>query len=251
MFIRRTRVSDGATALRNALVAAGVTCQLSNRETFTTSRLVMNWGSSAALSARGRVLNQPSNIGNATNKFQCFDMLQRAGVVIPSYSTTPPAVTGSGIWLARTTITGSGGEGIVVLRAGVSVPNAPLYVKYIRKTREYRVHVLNGKVVGVQQKRKEAERELTADEKLIRNRNNGWVFCVNDVEIVPNELEQISTAATNAVRALGLDFGAVDLVISRDDNLPYVLEVNTAPGLQSPTILAGYVAGLQEVLRDG
>jgi len=36
---------------------------------------------------------------------------------------------------------------------------------------------------------------------------------------------------------LGLDFGAVDVVMSKGRNsLPYVLEVNCAPGLQGTTL---------------
>ena len=37
------------------------------------------------------------------------------------------------------------------------------------------------------------------------------------------------------MRALGLDFGAVDIVINRD-NQPVILEVNAAPGIQGTTL---------------
>lgn len=92
---------------------------------------------------------------------------------------------------------------------------------------------MNGFVICVQQKRKESEAEQTADQKLIRNRSNGWVFTRNDIDPLPQDA---LTQAVNAVAALGLDFGAVDLVIGRDDELAYVLEVNTAPGLEGTTV---------------
>jgi D-alanine-D-alanine ligase-like ATP-grasp enzyme len=44
-----------------------------------------------------------------------------------------------------------------------------------------------------------------------------------------------------------LDFGAVDLVVDRD-NKEYVLEVNTAPAL-SPLRLQHYAEALRKVLR--
>jgi len=39
-----------------------------------------------------------------------------------------------------------------------------------------------------------------------------------------------------SVMALGLDFGAVDIVYNENDNKAYVLEINTAPGLSGTTL---------------
>jgi D-alanine-D-alanine ligase-like ATP-grasp enzyme len=50
----------------------------------------------------------------------------------------------------------------------------------------------------------------------------------------------------NAVVALGLDFGAVDLLIG-DDGQTYVLEVNTAPAC-SPMTAACYIGAFQRLL---
>lgn len=48
-----------------------------------------------------------------------------------------------------------------------------------------------------------------------------------------------SETAIKAVQSLGLDFGAVDMVIGDDGNA-YVLEVNTGPSLQVETGLEAY-----------
>ena len=45
------------------------------------------------------------------------------------------------------------------------------------------------------------------------------------------------TIAVNAVKALGLDFGAVDIIYNEKENQYYVLEVNTAPGLEGTTLI--------------
>jgi len=42
--------------------------------------------------------------------------------------------------------------------------------------------------------------------------------------------------ALAAVSALGLDFGAVDIIYNEHENQYYVLEVNTAPGLEGTTV---------------
>jgi D-alanine-D-alanine ligase-like ATP-grasp enzyme len=47
----------------------------------------------------------------------------------------------------------------------------------------------------------------------------------------------------SAVNTLGLDFGAVDLIVAKDGRV-YVLEVNTAPGIEGIT-LEKYVKAFQ------
>jgi glutathione synthase/RimK-type ligase-like ATP-grasp enzyme len=49
----------------------------------------------------------------------------------------------------------------------------------------------------------------------------------------PNTVEE---QAIKAVQALGLDFGSVDVIWNERHSLPYVLEVNTAPGLVGTTV---------------
>ncbi|CAN5950619.1 unnamed protein product [Sphagnum jensenii] len=61
--------------------------------------------------------------------------------------------------------------------------------------------------------------------------SNGFIYARNNVfpEILRDE---IAIAATTA---LGLDFGAVDIIEDKNEKL-YVLEVNTAPGLEGKTV---------------
>lgn len=47
--------------------------------------------------------------------------------------------------------------------------------------------------------------------------------------------DETKAEAVKAVAALGLDFGAVDIVIDREGK-PVILEVNTAPGIQGTTL---------------
>lgn len=246
LIYRGNRISDGARALKAALVSAGFNVKLNRKGNVPTlSRTkVINWGTTDTGVSYPDMLNYPCNVDVAVDKLSFFQQMQDMQVSTPEFDEDLGARR-TGMWLARTELRGSAGEGIVVIRQGDDVPEADLYTLYVPKRHEYRVHVVNGAVVGVQQKRKREGVEQTADEALIRNAANGWVFCVDNVEFVNAEVETaVKEQCIRAVSACGLHFGAVDVIVGRDDNLPYVLEVNTAPGLESPTILSGYVEAI-------
>ena len=109
--------------------------------------------------------------------------------------------------------------------------NAPLYTQYVKKKKEFRVHVLNGQVIDVQEKRKKREFSDQRDNR-IRNLHNGYVFCRDGV-VEPNGLRSL---AQSAVQALGYTLGAVDIVFNEHHNRLYVLEVNACPGMQGSTL---------------
>ena len=221
------------------------------------SHLLVNWGNSNAPAFidrgwPGRVLNKWHNVKLAGNKLLTFQVLSEAGVSIPEY-TTDEAVAqrwyldGDDV-VGRRFLQGHSGAGIVltdplsypVSEGGTDVVKMreiygtiPLYVKYVKKSKEYRVHVFNGNVIDVQQKRKRRELNNEEIDYQIRNHANGWVFCRDDISH-PNHSILSESVAT--VHALGLDLGAVDVIWNEHYQRAYVLEVNTAPGLEGMTL---------------
>lgn len=230
-----SRPSESAQVLRTAL---GDHARLSRTEKIPNQyKHVINWGNPGLQCNRQDIfLNKPEKVRDAIDKLVSFRNMQAAGVRVPHFQTEKPSLTKGEIWMARANLRGSGGVGISVVRHGDIVPDAPLYVRYIPKVKEYRVHVVNGEAIFCQQKKKEKEADQTKDQKLIRNYDNGWVFCLCH-EDPP---EGVKDAAISAVAALGLGHGAVDLILGKSDNLAYVLECNTAPGLSSPTLIEAY-----------
>lgn len=244
ILLRLPRVpSNGASNLRQAI--GSLLCRASRFTVVPRQyRMVINWGNTSELDMTPRasrhwrylVLNSPDAVARAVNKTTAFSFMREAGVRVPTTTDSLPEDR-EGIWLARKTLTGSSGEGIVVIREGDEVvPEAPLYSKYIPKQKEYRVHVVDENVIFIQEKRRSLDTEQDKDQKLIRSHHNGWVYCIEDVELDDDCKQQ----AINAVKALGLNFGAVDLVVGKHDGLGYVLEINTAPGLASPTLTQAY-----------
>lgn len=256
IFIRRTSVSDGARALKDKLKANAVPTLLTNVTAVARRVLVLNWGSTAALTAQvanTRVLNKPNVVAVARNKLLTFNALKAAGFAnIPDFWTTAPTAEqrAKSIILERTA-DGQGGSGITIKRPDQPLGRAPMYVRYIPKEIELRVHVMNGKAIAVQQKRKVEGREQTDNEKLIRSHGNGWSFAVNAVDQAAAAAAK--PVAVEACRLLGLDFGAVDIVIPKvtkanKNPAPVFLEVNTRPGLESDTVLSAYAAELKAMV---
>lgn len=240
-----SRPSASARTLREALGDAARISRISPIP--RQYKTLVNWGNPHRVGPySGRVLNKPENISNAINKLQAMRLLQGGGVRVPTFHTTPPVSVADRIYLARHSLTGSGGVGIQVVRPGDSFPSAPLYTEYVKKLEEVRVHVFQDKAIFCQFKKRKSETEQDKDQKLIRNYDKGWVFCPRDVGCLSDDTQ---ASAVNAVLVLGLDFGAVDIVIGKKDNLAYVLEVNTAPGLESPGLIQAYADAVRSVTR--
>lgn len=253
IIIRRTSVSDGARALKDSLNTKGVSTRLSDKQVYPHKYLILNWGgTSEVIGGDGSViLNKPEVVNVARNKLTTFTRLRDAGFTnLPDFWTKPPSdkERGKSIILART-VDGQSGSGITIKRAGEALPVAPLYVRYVPKEIELRVHVLNGKAIAVQQKRKKNDTKMEDDKQLIRSHHNGWVFAVNDINQAAAEAAK--PVAVEACRLLGLDFGAVDIVIPKGKTqlAPVFLEVNTRPGLESTTILGAYADELKAMAK--
>ncbi len=203
---------------------------------------VLNWGNSSAPVGTGpfaSVSNSFDSVALAANKLQTFRALEnKDGIRIPAF-TTDLAV--ANIWrvenqivVCRTKLSGHSGDGII-LSSGVDVelPRAPLYVQYIKKQKEFRVHVVYGEVIDVQEKRKRSDLPEGFECNFqVRNHQTGWVYCREEIR-EPDGLRQM---AIRTCQELGLDFGAVDIIFNEKHNALYVLEVNTAPGLEGTTV---------------
>jgi len=190
---------------------------------------IINWGNSSGISNDRGVtyINKPSAVKLASNKLATFKMLD-GHVSIPEYYTELPPINDN-IYVARTTLYGHSGEGIVV-GASDFLPYAPLYTKYIKKVSEYRVIVVGSRAIDTKKKLKKRDYEGERD-KYIWNHSNGYVFA-RDGFVLPDD---VSTMAIKAVITLGLDFGAVDIIEDEDSNF-YILEVNTAFGIEGQTL---------------
>jgi glutathione synthase/RimK-type ligase-like ATP-grasp enzyme len=237
--------SKSAKNLSTALKALGHTVHRVDRDSPTYhnrgSHVMINWGCSGMTIPIGvRILNRPHAVGVASNKLLAFQVMQREGVSVPEFTTDTEEASNwfqdGAVILSRHKLSGHSGEGIVLSGDDISIMKdgreCPLYVKYIKKQSEYRVHVFNGQVIDIQQKRKRQETPNEEVNYQIRNHQNGWVFCRDGIE----EPQGIRELAISACRSLELDFGGVDIIYNVKSNQCYVLEVNTAIGMENTTV---------------
>lgn len=254
MRIRILPYRTGSASARAVAAALGarVIRLVNSRYSPRRSDVVVNWGSTAmhwldmAEDHVGfRMLNCPLYVKDARDKLRTLAILSANGVRTVEWTTNPQAAEtwfmGGDTVFVRNTTTGQGGAGITLLHEGVGFaqfPVAPLYTKRFRAMHECRVHVVNGNTYA-QKKRRREGRVPTA----VRNYANGYVYCTNNFECPAPVIEE----AKRAVAALGLDFGAVDLLYTNDHEVR-VLEVNTAPGIEGSTV-DWYATQLREVIN--
>lgn len=182
------------------------------------SRGDINWGRSCA----DTELN--SDISNVTNKRRMRELFKEHGVPMPKLLTGGMAelpivgrpdrhTKGRGFWLCKTRA-----DVWKALRGTRRKKAATHFMEYIDAPREYRVHIFLGRSIRISEK----------------------VFYVDPFTGVKDKstyytgkpkhnVDHVRKAAKQAVKAVGLDFGAVDVLAS--DSEAWVLEVNAAPGL--------------------
>lgn len=219
--------------LRNLLSCRGGYASHLARNPNAANDLLIRYGVSEGSDAP-TTLNRAEAIATAAHKTRALLAMDRAGVLVPKYA-GPGEVDSldpnNHTILGRSN-TGSGGTDIRVYRPGEPRAVHQLYTQFVPSVREMRIHVFQGEMIHAQIKQYRGDGE--APTHPIRNHSRGWVF-VPYVRTRPNQ-DRID-AAVAAVEALGLDFGAVDLLVG-DDGRSYVLEVNTGPGLTPRTALA-------------
>lgn len=106
------------------------------------------------------------------------------------------------------------------------------FVKFIPTKTEFRVWVLKNKAFAVSEKLYKGKGEY---EGVCRNRRFGFKFENQDGQL---DNDKLCKPAIAAVKALNMDFGAVDILQGKDGKY-YVLEVNSMPHIDSENRVSG------------
>lgn len=187
---------------------------------------VVNWG-----------FRNPSNVGlNARilgNKLLELQKMKEGGVNVVEVSLTPQPG-----WLARLRRHKSGNDLMRNLTVG------DFYVKKIEDVeQEFRIHIFQGKSIRAGVKKAKPDEN---PHPWIRSVDHGWWLDYG--EALPEQhIKKLRHMAKKAIKALGYDFGAVDIGI-RTGSKTVVFEVNTAPGLSTKATALAYAKHIKELV---
>jgi hypothetical protein len=219
---------------------------------------------------RNRIfVNDAGALAKAGNKYKSLEIMRKAGVSVPEFVKAGQRGNLEYPMLGRA-FRHSRGTDIEIIDGVRPIKDAPYdyFIQYIKPHKEYRVHVVGDKVLFAQKKyfREQLFHTIVCDKffdsdyahdwrvynegykpleefeeesQFIRNNDHGWGF--HDMEDIGNVPTDVLAQAILSVKSLGLDFGAVDIITSEErvdgKHKPFVLEVNTAPGLRDRNLV--------------
>jgi hypothetical protein len=191
---------------------------------YKPEHVLINWGNGNC--PFSEALNPASAILDVIDKRKFFEMTNDSDYV-PNYATTKTAAAALKFpVVCRGTTEGHDGQGITIAETPAQLTNAPLYVEYIDKTSEYRIHVgrlPSGEVTIIGRQKKYKTENFTGD---------GRIWTGQETKLEWMDLAPIPViAAAKAVFAMfpKLTFGAFDIVYDNSSERAYVLEINSAP----------------------
>lgn len=241
-------------ALLDALKEQGVDIRGGTKIPEGEVQTLIRWGATGNVPRKPRrVLNQMRAISAASNKRAALETMRAAGVRVPTvYFRNEPHTAQPEFENMEFPVLGRrdhhvGADDIVLCLQKRDVQRAIAagcthFTKYIPTKAEYRAHVFGDQIIKVSQKI--LTDEAAAMQPWIRNLAAGYTFRQPELRLSG----AARGMAIDAVNALGLTFGAVDIIIG-DDDQAYILEVNTAPGLQTDTSLDAYLEQFKAVIK--
>ena len=214
---------------------------------------VIRWGATGRLRFNpGKILNKGTAIQVAADKWEFMNQMRDAKIRIPK-TWAPGGMDIQFPCLARKREHVGGTDIVLCLqKTDVAIACAreaeggygcEFLSEYIPTAKEFRLHVWEERVIKTSQKVRTPDEngKYPPFQPWVRNFGAGYTFRQPDERVAATT----KYMAVQAVELAGLHFGAVDVIVG-DDGYPYVLEVNTAPGLHTDSGFEVYVRRIME-----
>lgn len=142
-----------------------------------------------------------------------------------------------------------GGKNITLLSSGVQLVPPGFYVQKKINNRRYelRVHCFDwispDKWLVYKRTHPEGEAALTWNHK------TGGIFSQVTDESNAGLFKRAKQSASLALEKLGVNFGAVDFIVSNDDDplIPWFVEINFSPGMKIPNVKEAYTEAFNQL----
>lgn len=210
---------------------------------------VINLGVTDPFPLDGRILNTQDMVRASSNKRKARELFSQKEVPAPVLFLSGDKVTKADLPVVGRTSYHSKGRGfwfcktVEEVRAAVKA-GATHFLQFVPNAREYRVHTFIKPKCWLGKDPRSAENyaSIKISEKVWvgegrpdpnepqKNHHFGWSFLAPQ-DRREDEIDVVRYAAKQAIAALGLDFGAVDVMFQLRTKRPFVLEVNSTPSL--------------------
>lgn len=245
--MQRRQIFRGRGASRSFLRQYYRLFQNNNSEVLTKApeatlenSVVIRWGTREELPSDSSsvVYNTAASIARITDKYQSRRCFAENNVATPKDITLQNVAPEDYPIICRPFVHSKGRNFIVLndeveLRAHYNT-NRFYYSAFVDKTREFRIHVGHSKVLAVMEKN-------PVEGSIAWNRAIDGAEPFNYItwtQVDEQNLKPVLVEAIKAVLAVGADMGGVDVLLTAD-NQPSVVEVNSAPTLNSSDYVAG------------
>lgn len=188
---------------------------------------LIRWGMATKAEIEGVEVNKRKSLIRYFSRFKQLQLLKAADVSVPPFSTAPDVgYPMLGRNEGKPNRQPTKGRGITYYPESANHPHHSFFMRFFPKQRQFRVHII-GKQTRTRELIPNGEANLLQP---IWNFECGFTYR----NLKTSRPEGVIPQARKAISALALDFGAVDIIVH--DGQPYVLEVNTAPGLGDLTL---------------
>jgi len=212
--------------------------------------LVVNLGTTEEFAYKGSTLNTQEMVRAASNKRRARIIFQEAEIPAPTLFLRARDIPKGDLPVIGRTSYHHKGRGFWFCKTARDLSRAvdagaTHFLEFIPKTREYRVHTfIKARHLEIPPKERTADHYISikVSEKVWqgetqpdpnepqKNHEFGWTF-LGQQNRRGEELDVVRYAAKQAIAALGMDFGAVDVMYKLRTKQPFVLEVNSTPSL--------------------
>jgi len=204
----------------------------------SVSGITINWAINPSEVEYGGIVYNENGIALSSNKPRARMAMQEAGVPTPRTTTDSGEAlrwVEDGKTIVCRPATHRAGQNFFVIRPSTSqidrdsiLSMSDYYAEFFPKTREFRLHGGHGKVLVLQEKVPNRDGVDLTDVRPWNFSTGDFVFKVLKWSEFPIS---VCKAGLSAIKALGLDMGAVDIMSDEQGNVA-VAEVNTSPSLE-------------------
>ncbi len=178
--------------------------------------------------------------GDIVDKLTQYKYFKEKGLSSLEYTTSALIATewcDADVVFGRKFLNSSCGKGIVVYEKGaeINAGDCPVYTKYKPKKREFRVHIFKDKVVTIVEKKRKTGWNGDKKDAKIRNLEHGYIFAqqIDLSDGLRTRIEALSLAAGQVCKS---DFKGVDVGYNEKKDDVFVIEVNSAPGIEGSNV---------------